>query len=112
MQRRALLGLLAASPLKAALRLEPRFSSRLKAIMDAAAVPGLVVGAVQQGKPGWIRGLGATAREDGRPVDATTLFQAASLTKQVTAYAAHALHGQGKLDFARPLVSYIDDLTD
>jgi CubicO group peptidase (beta-lactamase class C family) len=45
-------------------------------------------------------------------VSADTVFQAASLSKQVTAYAAFALRDQGKLDFARPLVSYVDDIGD
>ncbi|MBK7931166.1 MAG: serine hydrolase [Bryobacterales bacterium] len=44
------------------------------------------------------------------PVTPASLFQAASLTKQLTAHAAHALRASGKLDFDRPLVSYLDDL--
>jgi CubicO group peptidase (beta-lactamase class C family) len=38
------------------------------------------------------------------------VFQAASLSKQATAYAAFALRQAGKLDFDRTLVSYVDDL--
>lgn len=53
-------------------------------------------------------------RSSGLPeaVTASTLFQAASLTKQVTAHAAFALRDQAKLDFDRPLVAYVDDLPD
>lgn len=81
-------------------------------MLDAAGVPGLAVGTVKDGKPGWVRGFGITAKEGGRPVDGNTLFHAASLTKQATAHAAHTLRLQGKLDFGRPLVSYVDGLTD
>jgi CubicO group peptidase (beta-lactamase class C family) len=68
--------------------------------MAVGPVPGMVIGLV----PGKIEAFGT--------VNADTVFQAASLSKQVTAYLAFALRDQGKLDFARPLVSYVDDIAD
>jgi CubicO group peptidase (beta-lactamase class C family) len=50
--------------------------------------------------------------QEKQPVNADTVFQAASLSKQVTAYVAFAMRQQGKLDFDKPLVGYVDDLTD
>jgi CubicO group peptidase (beta-lactamase class C family) len=82
----------------------------LKGLMRAAPVPGAVIGALRGGKIAWIAALGVRAEGSSEPITSATLFQAASLTKQVTAYAAFALRAQGKLDFDRPLVSYVDDL--
>jgi CubicO group peptidase (beta-lactamase class C family) len=59
-------------------------------------VPGVSVAVVVNGRIEWARGYGVTAR-DGRPVDAQTLFQAASLSKPVTAMTALRLVDQGKL---------------
>jgi CubicO group peptidase (beta-lactamase class C family) len=96
----------------AALLAKPRDLVALDAIMNrnmaASAVPGAVVGSVGDGSNAWIRPYGAVA-DGGAAVTADTVFQAASLTKQITAYAAFALRGQGKLDFSRTLASYVDD---
>jgi CubicO group peptidase (beta-lactamase class C family) len=58
---------------------------------------------VQRFEPSSIEALGARS---------STLFQAASLTKQVTAHVALALNESGRLDLDRPLVSWVDDLRD
>jgi CubicO group peptidase (beta-lactamase class C family) len=86
------------------------YVAELATLMRAAPVPGAVIGVVEGHKLSWIAPLGVRAAGASDPVTASTLFQAASLTKQVTAYAAFALRDQGKLDFDRPLVSYVDDL--
>lgn len=86
------------------------YLAELGVLMRAAPVPGAVIGALQGNKLAWIAPLGVRAAGVSEPVTASTLFQAASLTKQVTAHAAFALRVQGKLDFDRPLVEYVDDL--
>jgi CubicO group peptidase (beta-lactamase class C family) len=88
------------------------FETELLQMMGVAPVPGAVIGVVQNGSPAWFRPLGFSSLETKTPVTRETLFQAASLTKQVIAYAAFALREQGKLDFDRTLVSYVDDLPD
>jgi CubicO group peptidase (beta-lactamase class C family) len=88
------------------------YIAELKERMRAAPVPGAVIGTVHHHKPSWIAPIGIQAAGSPEPVTAATIFQAASLTKQVTAYAAFALRAQGKLDFDRPLVAYVDDLPD
>ena len=88
------------------------YLAELAPLMRAASVPGAVIGALEGGKPAWIAPLGVLTAGGSAPVTPSTLFQAASLTKQVTAYAAFALRAQGKLDFDRPLVQYVDDLAD
>jgi len=78
--------------------------------MRAAPVPGMVIGAVKNHETAWIAPLGILAAGTDNPVTPASVFHAASLTKQVVVYAAFALRDQGKLDFDRPLVAYVDDL--
>ena len=86
------------------------YLAELGGLMRAAPVPGAVIGAVHGGKAAWIAPLGVRAAGSPEPITASTLFHAASLTKQVIAYVAFALRAEGKLDFDRPLVAYVDDL--
>jgi CubicO group peptidase (beta-lactamase class C family) len=88
------------------------YLDELRTLMRAAPVPGAVIGAVEEYKLAWIAPLGVQSAATSEPVRESTLFQAASLTKQVTAYTAFALREEGKLDFDRPLVAYLDDLKD
>ena len=68
-------------------------------------MPGLQLvytkGAVQQALA-----LGVRQAGTHRPVTATTIFEAASLGKQLLAYVALRLHDRGLLDLDRPLVQY------
>jgi len=86
------------------------YLAELGNLMRAAPVPGAVIGALHSHKLSWIAPLGVRAAGSPDPVTASTLFQAASLTKQATTHAAFALRAQGKLDFDRPLAAYVDDL--
>ena len=78
--------------------------------MAVSPVPGAVIGVIRNGNPLSIRPLGVRSIENRAPVTGETIFQAASLSKQVAAYAAFALRDAGQLDFDRTLVSYVDDL--
>jgi CubicO group peptidase (beta-lactamase class C family) len=82
--------------------------AQLLSVDSLGTVPGVMVGVVKDGKPGWVKGLGLAKVEEKVAVGPDTIFHAASLSKQVTAYAAFAL----KLDLDRTLVSYVDDLKD
>jgi len=88
------------------------FESEIVQWMGVAPVPGAIAGVIQKGGPAWLRPLGVCNIEAKDPVTRDTIFQAASLSKQVTAYAAFAMREAGKLDFDRTLVSYVDDLSD
>src|ERR1017187_8870651 len=54
-------------------------------------VPGVSVAVMQDGAVEWARGFGVTSAEGGKPVDAETLFQAASISKHVAAMGARNL---------------------
>jgi CubicO group peptidase (beta-lactamase class C family) len=88
------------------------YLDELRLLMRSASVPGAVAGVVREHKLAWIAPMGVLQAGSDRAVTSATLFQAASLTKQVTAYAVFALREKGKLDFDRTLVSYVDDLSN
>lgn len=88
------------------------YMEELTTMMRAAPVPGAIAGALQDFEPAWMAPLGVRAAGTRDPITSATLFQAASLTKQVIAHVALALSMEGKLDLDRPLVSWVDDLPD
>src|SRR5437016_3660274 len=65
--------------------------------MQFYKVPGVTVAVMQDGKVEWARGFGVTSVEGGKPVDADTMFQAASISKHVGAIVALRLVDEGKL---------------
>ena len=88
------------------------FEAEILKLMEVVRVPGAVIGTLHGGKPRWTRALGVRDLETQAAVQMDSIFQAASLSKQCTAYAAFALRSQGKLDFDKPLTTYVDDLED
>ncbi len=89
-----------------------RFLEELPRWMQVAPVPGVWITWLERGKVGWQQGFGVRNAATRRPVDADTIFEAASLTKQITAYVAHELRSEGKLDFDQPLNRYVGDRAD
>jgi CubicO group peptidase (beta-lactamase class C family) len=75
-------------------------------LMEAAGVPGLSIAVIRDGKVFWTKAFGVKSRKTGEPVDEDTMFEAASLTKTVTAYAALRLVERGALDLDKPLHEY------
>jgi CubicO group peptidase (beta-lactamase class C family) len=61
-------------------------------------VPGVSIAVINDGKLEWARGYGVLEAGGAKAVTAETLFQAASISKPVTAMAALALVEQGKLN--------------
>ena len=76
-------------------------------LMEAAIVPGLTVAVIRDGEIVWARGFGVRNVETGEPVDEETIFEAASMTKPVTAYVAMRLVERGALDLDAPLAGYL-----
>ncbi|MFT3706573.1 MAG: serine hydrolase domain-containing protein [Archangium sp.] len=74
---------------------ESRFE--LAARMAYFGTPGVSIAVVDGGKLVWARGFGTLERGGSTPVTPTTLFQAASISKVVTATATLRLVDQGKL---------------
>ncbi len=70
----------------------------LQELMEAAGVPGVSVAVIRDRRIHWTRGYGVADVETGTPVEEGTLFQAASISKPVTAMAALRLAREGRLD--------------
>lgn len=66
--------------------------------MTQDRVPAVSVAVINDGKIEWAKAYGVTDVDDGRPVTVDSLFQAASISKPLTALAALKLVEQGKLD--------------
>lgn len=73
------------------------------AAMEAVAVPGMAVVLIEDGALTWECQLGARNVGTGQPVEAGTIFEAASLAKPPVALAALLLCQRGLLDLDLPL---------
>ena len=82
-------------------------TAEIPALMQKAGVPGLAIALVSDGKISWQHNFGTADAATGRPVDDTTLFEAASLGKPVFAYAVLVLVDRGRLDLDAPLTRYL-----
>ena len=76
-------------------------------LMHQADVPGLAIAVLRHGKPFWQRDFGVKNTATNEPVTGDTIFEAASLSKPVFAYAVLKLVDQGKLGLDVPLSSYL-----
>lgn len=93
-----------------------RLATLVPRLMADAAIPGLSIALIRDDQIVWQGAFGVANAEIRRPVTATTMFQAASLSKPVFAYAVLKLAAAGRLDLDRPLVEYLhggyDGVTD
>lgn len=79
---------------------------RLPALIDSAMIPGLALAILDRGELVWSGGFGDRDVNGGKVSASRTVFEAASLSKPVIAYAALKLVDAGRLDLEKPLVSY------
>ncbi len=79
---------------------------RIPAAMEEFKVPGLSMVVIQEAKVVWNKVFGVKDRESNTPVDAATMFEAASMSKPVFAYAVMKLAEKGALDLDAPLTRY------
>ena len=76
--------------------------------LDATGIPGATVAVVLGGDVVIARGYGVANVEDGRPVDADTLFRIGSTGKLITFTAVMQLVEQGQLDLDADIATYLD----
>jgi len=76
-------------------------------LMEMANIPGMSIAVIRDGKIFWSGAFGQRNRETNEPVDENTIFEAASLTKTVTAAAALKLVERGELDLDKTLAEYL-----
>ena len=85
------------------------FLDTLPHLMELAELPGIGVGVVQGDGLAWQHYAGVANAETKTPITEASIFPAASMGKQVFAWAALQLVQEGKLDLDRPLKNYLED---
>lgn len=75
--------------------------------MKQMSVPGMTIALVHKGKLVWQQNFGFANADTKQPVTNESVFDAASLTKVVTAYAVLKLVDAGKLNLDTPLNKYL-----
>jgi CubicO group peptidase (beta-lactamase class C family) len=109
----ALLALLLATggALRAAAPADPVLPAALDALVPGLMakhhVPGVALAGLAGGRLSWTREYGVRRAGGSEPVTAATIFEAASMSKPVGAYAVLKLVEQGRLDLDRPLHEYL-----
>jgi CubicO group peptidase (beta-lactamase class C family) len=86
-----------------------RLDALVRALRVETGVPGVAVGCHLDGEEA-VACDGVTNVEHPLPVDATTLFQVASLTKPFTATAVVRLAAEGRLELDAPVARYLPEL--
>lgn len=89
-----------------------RLEKDIPQLINYADIPGMSAALIRNGKLVWRRNFGVANAETGEAVTDATIFEAASLSKIVTAYAALQLVDQGKLELDRPLNKYLGNNYD
>ncbi|MDF2999819.1 MAG: Beta-lactamase [Xanthobacteraceae bacterium] len=115
LSRRALIALGAALPLSSLLPsgaraaegdFQRRAADIFPPLMKAHDIPGLVVGLSRAGRHEFFA-AGVTARKDGRPVDADTLFELGSVSKTFNVALAALASERGRLALDKPLAEVL-----
>jgi CubicO group peptidase (beta-lactamase class C family) len=75
--------------------------------MATSTAPGLAVALVHHGQLAWAKGYGLADRATRKPVTAATRFQAASLSKPVTAWGVLRLVEQGRIGLDEPVIGHL-----
>ncbi|MCK8493596.1 beta-lactamase family protein [Spirosoma sp. RP8] len=84
-----------------------QLDQRTRQLMDSAHVPGLSIAIIRDNKLAYSHGYGLTKVDSTQHVTSSTVFEAASLSKPVFAYAVLQLVEEGKLDLDKPLYEYL-----
>ena len=78
-------------------------------LMEKAKVPGLSIAIIKDAKLFWRRGFGVKDNASKEPVDNDTVFEAASTSKPVFAYAVMKLCEKGIMNLDTPLTKYTSE---
>src|SRR5438128_5385855 len=84
-----------------------RLETLIPQLMSEGDVPGLSIALIRDAKIYWARGFGVKDVNTKAPVDLSTMFEAASLSKPVFAYAVMKMVERGELDLDTPLSKYL-----
>jgi CubicO group peptidase (beta-lactamase class C family) len=85
----------------------PKLRSDIPDLLKQGNVPGMSIAVIHGGKIFWHNNFGVKNSRSAEPVDDNTVFEAASLSKPVFAYAVLKLVEQGKIGLDAPLTKYL-----
>jgi CubicO group peptidase (beta-lactamase class C family) len=85
------------------------FVATLPHLLDLAWLPGLGIAVVRPGQPVWQHYLGVANATTKTPIQADSLFPAASLGKPIFACVVLKLAQKGAIDLDRPLNQYLQE---
>jgi CubicO group peptidase (beta-lactamase class C family) len=84
-----------------------RLDEIIRAYQEYYLIPGVSLALISNGKVIYHRTYGVKNAYTGEPVTDSTLFEAASVTKTVFAFAVNSLAEKGVIDLDKPLYSYL-----
>ena len=85
----------------------PHLDETIQQLLEDGAVPGLSIATIRDGEVAEIIAAGTRNTSTGAPVEAMTIFDAASLSKPMFAYAVLQLIDAGALSLDAPLAEYV-----
>lgn len=84
-----------------------RLEQLIPKLQQEGDVPGLAIALLHKSEVVWHKGYGVKNSQTKEPVTDSTMFEAASLSKPVFAYAVLKLADSGKIDLDTPLNKYL-----
>ena len=85
------------------------FDGRIASLIDEGHFPGVAIAVMREGQPVHVGTYGMANLADGVPVTNGTVFELASLTKQITALAIMTLVEEQRLSLESRLIEWVDD---
>ena len=86
---------------------ERRLNVFVPRLMHKYQCPGAALALIEEGKVVWTKGFGWAVYDKHRPVTKDTVFQAASISKTLTAWGIMRLVEKGQLDLNAPVEQYL-----
>ncbi len=77
------------------------------ALLDDLHIPGVAIATIDHGETSYLGGFGLADTEQNRPVQSSTQFQLASISKAVSSWGIMKLVEQGRLDLDAPVENYL-----
>src|SRR3954471_12167261 len=89
-----------------------RIDAHFKGYVDGGKLPGWQIMVSRRGRVAHFSSYGLIDKEDGRRVEADTLWRIYSMTKPVTSVAAMMLWEQGKFDLSDPISKWLPEFAE
>ena len=83
--------------------------TQIPEIMERALIPGLSIAVIRDCELLWTKGFGVKNMETKEQVNDGTVYEAASFSKPVYAYAVLKMVERGDLELDKPLIEYVPD---